>query len=144
MTKLVHGLIAVACLIDCGLVRAADPSRPFVKIKEARRLENTVARLGGDGDNWHMTWTADDRVVAGLCDGAAQPWPNVPHRLFNSGLISIRGVPPKLEFADTPGYPELLVGPTPRETSRYYGFGIHAVDNTIYQFLSAPDRFFEN
>ena len=145
MTKLAHTLVAVACcLIVCGLVRAAEPSRPPVKIKEVRRLENTVARLGGDGDNWHMTWTADDRVVAGLCDGAAQPWPNVPHRLFNSRLISIRGAPPKLEFADTPGYPELLVGPTPRETSRYYGFGILAVDNTIYQFLSTPDRFFEN
>ena len=91
-----------------------------------------------------MTWTSDDRMLAGLCDGAAQPWPNVPHRLFNSRLISIRGAPPKLEFADTPGYPELLVGPTARETSRYYGFGILAVDDTIYQFLSTPDRFFEN
>ena len=144
MAKLVHTRIAIACsVIVCGLVRAA-PAQPPVKIKEVRRLENTVARLGGDGDNWHMTWTADGRVVAGLCDGTAQPWPNVPHRPFNSRLISIHGVPPKLDFADTPGYPELLTGPTARETSRYYGFGILAVDNTIYQFLSTPDRYFEN
>jgi hypothetical protein len=27
-----------------------------VKIKEVRRLEETVARLGGDGDNWDSTW----------------------------------------------------------------------------------------
>jgi hypothetical protein len=135
---IVVGTVAVGC--ECA--RAADPAP--VKIKEARRLENTVARLGGDGDNWHMTWTSDDRVVAGLCDGAANPWPKVPHRLYNSRLISITGTPPKLEFADNPGYPELLVGPTPRESSRYYGFGILAIGNTIYQFLSTPDRFFEN
>ena len=72
------------------------------------------------------------------------PWPKVPHRLLQQPADLDSGVPPKLEFADTPGYPELLVGPTPRETSRYYGFGILAVDNTIYQFLSTPDRFFEN
>ena len=144
MTKL-HTLFAPACcLIACELACAVESPRPPVKIKEVRRLENTVARLGGDGDNWHMTWTADDRVVAGLCDGAARPWPNVPHRPFNSRLISIRGVPPKLDFADTPGYPELLYGQKARESSRYYGFGILAVDDTIYQFLSTPDRGFEN
>ena len=31
-------------------------------------------RLGGNGDNWHMSWTQDERMVAGLCDGDAQPW----------------------------------------------------------------------
>src|SRR3954469_12008739 len=146
MTKTDRALVVLLSFsfsgMVCSFLQAADPAP--VKIKEARRLENTVARLGGDGDNWHMTWTSDDRVVAGLCDGAAQPWPKVPHRVYNSRLISISGAPPKLEFADTPGYPLLLAGPTPREPSRYYGFGIIAIDNTIYQFLSTPDRFFEN
>jgi hypothetical protein len=114
-----------------------------MRIKEVRRLEETVARLGGEGDNWHMSWAADDRVVAGLCDGNAEPWPNVPHKPFNSRMISIRGVPPKLGFADTPGYPELLTGPSPREVSRYYNFGVLAVDGAIYQFLSTPDRPFD-
>ena len=101
-------------------------------------------RLGGEGDNWHMTWTSDDRLVAGLCDGTAKPWPNVPRKLYNSRLISIRGLPPKLEFSDTPGYPELLVGPGPRDNSRYYNFGILATGGAIYQFLSTPDRPFDN
>jgi hypothetical protein len=121
---------------------AAEP--PAVKIIGLRRLDKTIARLGGNGDNWHMTWTADDRMVAGLCDGDAQPWPNVPHRPFNSRLISIRGVPPQLEFGDVPAYPELLTGPGPRNVSRYYGFGILALDGSIYQFLSTPDRPFDN
>jgi hypothetical protein len=100
--------------------------------------------LGGEGDNWHSTWASDDRLLAGLCDGNASPWPGVPRRAFNSRLIAITGDPPKLEFADVPGYPELLVGPGPRNTSRYYGFGILAVGDTIYQFLNTPDRPFDN
>jgi hypothetical protein len=143
MAYLLNALVAFACFAAIGdPPRKAQPTP--VKIKHLRRLENTVARLGGDGDNWHMTWTSDDRMLAGLCDGSASSWPHVPHRLYNSHLISIRGNPPKLDFGDVPGYPILLVGSTPRETSRYYNFGILAVDDTIYQFLSTPDRPFEN
>ena len=127
--------------ILAGSLPAAEP--PTAKIVGLRRLDETVARLGGNGDNWHMSWTADDRMVAGLCDGDAQPWPNVPHRPFNSRMISIRGVPPQLEFGDVPGYPELLTGPGPRNVSRYYGFGILALDDAIYQFMSTPDRPFD-
>jgi hypothetical protein len=132
-------VFVISCWAIVGAeARAAEPVP--VKIKEVRRLEDTVARLGGDGDNWYSTWTSDDRVLAGLCDGSANPWPNVPHQSYNSRLITVRGVPPKLEFADTPGYPELLVGPGPREISRYYGFGILAVGDTVYQFLITPEK----
>src|SRR5687768_13441370 len=62
-------------------------------IKELRRLDETIARLGGNGDNWHMSWTADDRVVTSFGDGNAEPWPKVPRRLYNSRMIAIRGVP---------------------------------------------------
>ena len=128
----------VCCAAICGHTLGDDRSPP--KVTGARRLENTIARLGGDGDNWHMTWLGDGRVVAGLCDGNARPWPKVPHGSFNSRLISIRGVPPKLDFADVPGYPELLGSPQPPILSRYYGFGILAVENKIYQFLSTFNR----
>src|SRR5688500_12283917 len=127
--------LALLCwLIMSDRATAADPAP--VKIKELRRVEESVARLGGEGDNWHMSWTGDDRLVAGLCDGNAAPWPKVPRKLYNSRLISIRGDAPKLEFEDVPGYPELLVGPGIENTSRYYGFGILALDDKIYQFLS--------
>ena len=69
----------VCCTAICGQTLGDEPSP--TKVTGARRLENTIARLGGDGDNWHMTWLSDDRVVAGLCDGNARPWPKVPHRL---------------------------------------------------------------
>ena len=30
-------------------------------ISRLRRLEETTLRLGGVGDNWHMTWADDDK-----------------------------------------------------------------------------------
>src|SRR5687768_8571374 len=105
-----------------GRALAAEPAPGG--IREMRRLENSVARLGGDGDNFYMSWGKDGRLFAGLCDGNAEPWADVPRKLFNSRLIEVNGEPPKLSFRDVPGYPELLVGPGPRNVSRYYGFGI--------------------
>jgi hypothetical protein len=135
-------LFAFLVLSLYGHATAADKDPS--KITGLRRLDDTIQRLGGQGDNWHMTWLKDNRMVAGLCDGSAAPWEKVPRKLYNSRLISISGEPPKPEFADVPGYPELLVGPGPRDVSRYYNFGIVAVGDTIYQFLSTPDRPFED
>src|SRR5688572_20396739 len=88
--RFVKTVAGVLILLTCSTVfpaflPAAEPASP--KIKGLRRLEETVARLGGNGDNWHMSWTSDDRIVAGLCDGDAQPWPGVPHRPYNSRMI---------------------------------------------------------
>ena len=91
-----------------------------------------------------MSWLSDDRVVTAFGDGDAQPWPNGPHRLYNTRIIAVRGVPPKLQFEDLPGYPELLFGPGPRNAGRYYGFGVLAVDGQIYQFLSTLQRPYDN
>jgi len=142
--RMVEFRYALVTLIYCTIIGdrvLAEP--PPARIKGVHRMEETVARLGGEGDNWHMTWTSDDRLVAGLCDGTADPWPKVPRKLYNSRLISIHGLPPKFDFEDTPGYPELLVGPGPRNASRYYNFGILATNGSIYQFMSTPDRPFD-
>src|SRR5689334_17746098 len=106
MTRFRYILRALLCLaLVSGSARAAEPTP--AKIKEVRRLDDTIARLGGIGDNWCSTWTSDDRVLAGLCDGSGFPWPKVTHRSYNSHLITVDGAPPKLEFSETPGYPEL-------------------------------------
>jgi hypothetical protein len=133
--------LLICCTLPCEHVPAAE-GRPS-KIKGLRRLEETVVRLGGNGDNWHMSWTGDDRMVAGLCDGDARPWDGVPRKPYNSRMIVIRGNPPELDFENMAGYPELLSGPGPRNFSRYYGFGVLAHKAAIYQFLSTPDRPFD-
>jgi hypothetical protein len=136
-------LIALMSYLVYPIYAPAAEPRP-ARIKGLRRLDDTIARLGGNGDNWHMSWMDDDRVVTAFGDGDAQPWPKVPHRLFNTRMIAIRGVPPQLEFEDLPGYPELLFGPGPRNVGRYYGFGVLALDGKIYQFLSTLDRPYGN
>lgn len=42
-------------------------------IKGLERLEETTLRLGGCGDNWHMTWADDDKQCVSMCDGTGLP-----------------------------------------------------------------------
>ncbi len=116
----------------------AGPSarQPALRIQSLRRLEDTVIRCGGHGDNWHMSWAADDKQYVSLCDGMGLP--GTPQKPYNSRLYAIRGTPPELTFEDLPGYPELL-NKSGREVSRYYNFGTLALDGRLYQFLSTPN-----
>ena len=107
--------------------------------KGVRRLEETALRLGGEGDNWHMSWAKDGSQVVGLCDGSA--WPDVPGyegKAYNTRIFRILGDPPNLRFVHLPEYPDLLTEAAPN-LHRYYGFGILALDNKIYHFLSTPN-----
>ncbi len=107
-------------------------------IKKLRRLEGTTLRLGGVGDNWHMTWADDDAQYISLCDGRG--WPGMPQAEYNSRAYATNGVPPDVHFEYLLGYPELLNHPGTREISRYYNFGILALDGHLYQFLSTPNN----
>ena len=40
------------------------------RITAATPRDETTLRLGGMGDNWHMSWAADDSMVLSLCDGS--------------------------------------------------------------------------
>src|SRR5437870_3011830 len=70
---------------------AVQPARP---IKALRRLDHTIQRFGGHGDNWHMSWANDDKVYVSLCDGRGLP--GTPLGNFNSRMYAITGDPPKL------------------------------------------------
>ena len=102
------------------------------RIVGIRRLEESTIRLGGCGDNWHMSWADNDKVYVGMCDGTGLP--GTPLGEYNSRAYAITGTPPDLRFEFLPGYPDLKSG------SRYYNFGILALDGRIYQYLSTPDR----
>ncbi len=109
-------------------------------IKSMRRMEETVWRSGGQGDNWHMTWAKDDKQYVALCDGRG--WPNVSGYAdveYNSRIFALNGAPPTQYFEYLPGYPDILTEPYPK-CNRYYNFGILALDNSIYSFLSTPNR----
>ena len=36
-----------------------------------RRLDNTIHRMGGRGDNWHTTWAADDKLYTAMSDSTS-------------------------------------------------------------------------
>lgn len=119
--------------------RRTVPKTP-VRIKSVIRREETVLRYGGNGDNWHMTWAADDRQYVGLCDGAG--FSEHPKKNYNSRMLAISGGPSNAKFHDLAGYP-LLGTPTqgPRDP-RYYCFGTLSLNRHIYQFLSTFNRSF--
>jgi len=97
-------------------------------ITKIQRLEDTIIRFGGNGDNWHMSWADNDKQYVSLCDGTGLP--GTPPGNYNSRIYAIRGNPPDVKFEFIPDYPELQC-PT-----RYYNFGILALDNKIFSFLS--------
>lgn len=108
-----------------------------------RRLDETIRRSGGSGDNWHMTWANDDQQYVSLCDGSG--WPDVPgctSVCHNSRVFRIKGDPPNIQFEYLPNYPDLFHEDGTPRVNRYYGFGIIAIDGYIYQFLSTPNRIF--
>lgn len=107
-------------------------------IRKVRRLDDTTLRLGGNGDNWHMTWATDDRMYVSLCDGTG--WTGLPQAAYNSRAYAIRGTPPDVTFEFLPGYPELTNTWSTPACSRYYNFGIIALGQHLYQFLSTPNR----
>src|SRR5690349_4408352 len=110
-------------------------------IKKLKRLEETVLRLKSNGDNWHMSWADDDRQYVSLCDGIGFPGdPPLKGDGWNSRAYAIVGDPPNQRFEYLSGYPDLPNFWGTRDCSRYYNFGILALDGRIYQFLSTPNR----
>ena len=107
-------------------------------IKSLRRLEETTLRLGGAGDDWHMTWSDDDKQYFTLNDGTG--FPGMPQKKYNSRAYAVSGHPPDVTFKYLPGYPDLVTTPGTSDSNRYYNFGILALDGRIYQFLSTPNH----
>ncbi|GFE83694.1 hypothetical protein GCM10011487_56940 [Steroidobacter agaridevorans] len=104
------------------------------------RREETTLRLGGNGDNFHMTWAADDDQFVAVCDGLG--WLKDPKRYYNSRLYRIAGGPQQAQFREVEGYPELTGLLNTENIQRYYGFGTLAMNGHIYQFLSTPNHQF--
>ena len=116
----------------------------MTKIKGIQRLDDTSIRAGGSGDNWHTTWARDDRQYTALCDGSG--WPDVPGHTgqdYNSRVFILEGNPPDFKVRFLPTYPDCLSKWGTDECMRYYNFGIIALGDRIYQFLSTPNNGFD-
>jgi hypothetical protein len=115
----------------------------MAEITGIQRLDETIQPVTGVGDNWHMSWAKNDKQYVGLCDGSG--WNGLPGytgTVYNSNMYLIRGQAPTHSFETVPGYPVLESYPPtadrPKSYSRYYGFGILALDHYLYHFMSTP------
>ena len=82
----------------------------------------------------------EEASILALCDG--EGWSDVPGydgSSYNTRVYAIEGSPPSHSFVHLPQFPDLLTRKPP-EINRYYGFGIIALGNRIYHFLSTPNR----
>ncbi len=111
------------------------------KVRGAVRREETTLRLGGNGDNWHMSWAEDDRQFVVLDDGFG--W-GQREKYYNSRTYLLSGDPEEAEFEDLPGFPDLCFElDDPATWTRYYGFGTLALDGHVYQYMSTPNCGFD-
>jgi hypothetical protein len=111
------------------------------RITGATLRDDTIQRLGGQGDNWYSTLTSDGSLYVALCDGAG--FRGLERKGYNSRLFRVEGSPETgITFHDVPGFPDLIDPPLASmeeykgKPPRYYGFGTIAIGDTIYQYLS--------
>lgn len=105
-------------------------------IAGAIRRDDTMLRIGGDGLVSAITWTADDRQLVVISDGAG--WPEIPKdAYFSSRLFAVGGSPDSLTFPQlVSGYPDVPLWDFLQGGAPYYARNVLAVDGQIYQFLS--------
>jgi uncharacterized protein (TIGR03437 family) len=87
---------------------------------------DSVVLSSGHGDNWHMTWAADDHQYTALCDGKG--WENGTE--YNTRVYRLMGGPSDFRPQPLAGYPEILWA-----AQRWYGYGIIAIDDRLYHFI---------
>lgn len=93
---------------------------------------NTLFRSDGRGDNWAMTWSADDSVLTALCDGN---WFG-QQESFHTHLYRINGGPEDFTFKDLPNYPRFSWN----TDSSWFGYGVIAIGETLYTTISKTPR----
>jgi len=107
-------------------------------VRGARRDEGTILRLGGLGDGYKMTVTGDGRQIVVGNDGPG--WTPPPATFFTTRLWTVEGPPQHARFSQLEGYPVLDRAARPESAPSYYGHGVLAVDEHLYQFLATLDN----
>lgn len=92
-----------------------------------------ISRIGNRGDNWCITWAADDSQVTSMDDGA---WINLPDdTAYHNHVYRVFGEAHNFTIEDVPGYPRFIFG-----EGGWFGYGIVSVDGTLYSAVSkTPD-----
>jgi len=89
---------------------------------------DTLFRSENPGDNWCITWAADDSQVTSMCDGNWLAGPDGYH----NHLYPILGGPDGFQVEDIPNYPLFRGG----GAGSWFGYGIVSVDGILYSAVS--------
>ncbi|MCP4256456.1 MAG: DUF4185 domain-containing protein [Planctomycetes bacterium] len=89
--------------------------------------KDTLYRSDGNGDNWCITWAADNSQVTSMCDGN---WIGAKHG-FHNHLYRIIGGHRNFQREDIPNYPDFS-----GKSGSWFGYGIVSVDGTLYSVVS--------
>jgi len=95
--------------------------------------KKTLRRVWNRGDNWCLTWAIDNTQVTSMCDGN---WLSVGRydiqaEAFHNNLYKIIGNPENFGRCSIYQYPDFA-----GNYDGWYGYGIIAVDSTIYSMVS--------
>lgn len=93
--------------------------------------KDTLYRSDNRGDNWCLTWAADDSQVTSMCDGN---WLG-GKTSYHNHLYRIVGGPDGFTRKDIPAYPQFVWG-----TGSWFGYGIVSVDGVLYATISKTPR----
>lgn len=63
-----------------------------------------------------------------------------PNEMYNSRVLKVVGGPEDAKFKDLDGYPKLARPLQREDDTRYYGFGLIAVEGCLFQFLNTYNR----
>ena len=72
MTKIALRLLLLT-ILTAAATAEENPLKPPREIRGVRRLEETTLRLGGVGDNWHMTWAGTTSNTPACATASAFP-----------------------------------------------------------------------
>ncbi len=93
--------------------------------------KNTVYRSAERGDNWCITWAADDSQITSMCDGN---WLHGKHSYHNH-LYRILGGPDGFTRKDIPAYPQFA-----SRTGSWFGYGVIAIGKDLYSVVSKTPK----
>ncbi|MFC1714605.1 hypothetical protein ACFL6S_13140 [Candidatus Poribacteria bacterium] len=123
-----HSLYVAALIIPCLADSSAAASQPAGRIPTGIKFhKDTIFRSDTHGDNWCITWAADDSQITSMDDGN---WLGSEHGYHNH-LYSVIGEPEGFSREDIPNYPQF-----PRGAGSWFGYGITSVDGILYSVIS--------
>ena len=93
--------------------------------------KDTLYRSDGRGDNWCLTWAADDSQVTSMCDGN---WLGGKVSYHNR-LYRILGGPGDFTRQDIADYPGFVW-----KTGSWFGYGTVSLDGVLYATVSKTPR----